>query len=295
MNDTIILIISMAVCLFGGIIAKYISQKYTNNFVTNNFFNATVSLSSALVLVFMSSSLTASIFTVILALAFGAVTGLQVITKQLALNEGSFAYTSVIISLSTLIPTLSGAVIWGEKISAIQILGIILMVICFVFSVESKKEEKSSSLKWFICCIAAFISTGLIGVMQKWHQSSEYKNELDAFLAISFMFSFAFSAFLVIWGSRKKIVKYEGEKKSVFALFPLVLMVAAGICAALNNKFNLYLSGVMDSAMLFPILNGGGMILNLIAALIIFREKLTLRQWIGIMVGTIAVVLLCIS
>lgn len=292
MNDIIILIVSMAFALSGGIISKHLSFSYKNSFVIYNFYNSVMSLVAAFVLIIMSSTLKASSFTIFLAITFGAVTGLQITTRQLAFREGSFAYTSMIISLSSLIPTLSGAVIWGEKIKLIQIVGIALMVICFVFSVDTKEKKKESKGKWFFSCFAAFLCTGLIGVMQKWHQSSFYKDEIDSFLIISFLFSFAFSAFLAFFGARTE-KKNDDGKKSVFAILPIALMVFSGVCAALNNKYNLYLSGVIDSAVLFPILNGGGMILNLLAALAIFREKLLLRQWCGILIGIVAVILLC--
>ena len=76
------------------------------------------------------------------------------------------------------------------------------------------------------------------------------------------------------------------------AVFVLILIIS-GICIALNNYFNLYLSGVVESAVLFPILNGGGLILNIMAGVLLFKERLTLRQWGGIMCGVAATICLC--
>ena len=73
----------------------------------------------------------------------------------------------------------------------------------------------------------------------------------------------------------------------------LLLMLITGICVAANNKINLYLSGVMDSAVFFPTVNGGGLILATLTALVLFREKPTKKQWLGIAFGTVSVVLLC--
>ena len=73
----------------------------------------------------------------------------------------------------------------------------------------------------------------------------------------------------------------------------LGIMIACGACGAVNNKFNLYLSGVMDSAVFFPIVNGGGLVLTTLAAVLLFREKLSKKQWIGVLVGIASVVFLC--
>ena len=70
-------------------------------------------------------------------------------------------------------------------------------------------------------------------------------------------------------------------------------MIAGGVCVALNNKYNLYLSGVMDSAVFFPIVNGGGLLLATLAAVLLFRERLSKKQWIGVFFGIASVVFLC--
>ena len=70
-------------------------------------------------------------------------------------------------------------------------------------------------------------------------------------------------------------------------------MVLCGVFSAINNKFNLYLSGVIDSAVFFPIVNGGGLILTTISAFILFKERCTKKQWGGLFFGILSVVFLC--
>lgn len=70
-------------------------------------------------------------------------------------------------------------------------------------------------------------------------------------------------------------------------------MIVSGACVAVNNKFNLYLSGVMDSAVFFPVVNGGGLVLTTLAAVLLFKEKLSKKQWIGVVLGIASVVFLC--
>ena len=52
-------------------------------------------------------------------------------------------------------------------------------------------------------------------------------------------------------------------------------------------------SGVMDTAVFFPIVNGGGLVLTAALAMIVFRERLTRRQWIGMLLGILSVILVC--
>ena len=50
----------------------------------------------------------------------------------------------------------------------------------------------------------------------------------------------------------------------------------------------------MKSAIFFPIVNGGGLMLTAISSQIIFKEKLDAQKWLGIIIGIVAVILLCI-
>ncbi len=293
MNIYLMLMLSVCANLFGGIIRKYINNKYENSMFSYQFYNCIVSLLSAVTLVFLSSELKASLFTIVLAVIFGLITLIQQITNLYALENGPFSYTTVLISLSTLIPTLSGAIFWKEKLSYIHFIGIVLLIICFVLSVNKDKSNNKASVKWLVYSLIAFVSTGLIGVMQKVHQTSEFKSELDSFLVIAFICSFLFSGVYSIFLCKNNKNRDVANQKKINSSIPVILMVISGIFVALNNKFNLYLSGVMDSAVFFPVVNGGGLVLSSVAAVVIFREKLSIKQWIGISVGIVSVVLLC--
>lgn len=292
MNNYLKLAISLFANLSGGIIKKRINDRYENNFFSYQLYNCIVSLSASVTLFFLCDNFKISLFTIVLALIFGFVTLLQQAANLIALENGPFSYTSVIISFSTLIPAISGRIFWNESIDMIQYLGILLMLICFIFSVDFRKKDRKANFRWLIYSFSAFLFTGLIGVMQKLHQSSVYKDELDAFLIVAFGFSFVCSCFLMaLFRSKRKL--FSSDKKSILTLMPLVLMLLSGIFAALNNKLNLYLSGVIDSAVFFPIVNGGGLILTSFAAVIIFKERLTIRQWFGLGIGIVSVILLC--
>lgn len=292
MNNYLKFAISLFANLSGGIIKKRINDRYENNFFSYQLYNCIVSLSASVTLFFLCDNFKISLYTIVLALIFGFVTLLQQAANLIALENGPFSYTSVIISFSTLIPAISGRFFWNESIDMIQYLGILLMLICFIFSVDFRKNDRKANFRWLIYSFSAFLFTGLIGVMQKLHQSSVYKDELDAFLIVAFGFSFVCSCVLMaLFRSKRKL--FSSDKKSILTLMPLVLMLLSGIFAALNNKLNLYLSGVIDSAVFFPIVNGGGLILTSVAAVIIFKERLTIRQWFGLGIGIVSVILLC--
>lgn len=293
--NTVTLIISLATALGGSIAKKYYTDKHPMGLSGGFIFNAIGCLTAATILFCWGGVGSPSVFTLVLGVVFGAVTALQGITNIAALQVGPMSYTSVIISFSTLISALSGVMFFNERLGWAQIVGIALMLISFVLAAKSGGGEKKANLKWFFLCLVAFAATGGIGVMQKIHQSSEYRDELNAFLIIAFISSAVlcaiFAALLKKRETQSAEVKNNASKKLIGPL--LGIMIVSGACVAINNKFNLYLSGVMDSAVFFPIVNGGGLVLTTLAAVLLFKERLTKKQWIGVVLGIASVVFLC--
>ena len=95
------------------------------------------------------------------------------------------------------------------------------------------------------------------------------------------------------------LILFPREKRAVKALSKntwiliVVIAVVAGTVFAMNHKFNLYLSGIMPSAVFFPLVNGVQLIAATLVSVFLFREKLTLKQWIGMVIGAAAVIILC--
>ena len=299
----LLLAISMAACLGGSLIRKLYSDRFPGSAFARNIYNTVSTGVSAVALAIMAicfygvaSISSASLFTVLLAVAFGIVTALQQLMMLKAFEVGPFAYTSVITSLSMLIPTLSGALIFKtETISPIQYVGIALMIVCLVLSVDTRKQtgEKKASLKWMLFCAGSFIFCGLVGVMQTWHQSDPAReSELNIFLVIAFVIACVYSGIMSLISLRKEPKKESAEKRRFpfLALVPLIIVAVAGICAAVNNMFNLYLVGKMEKAVFFPVVNGGGLVLTTLSALILFREKLTASKLIGMVLAVISIV-----
>ncbi len=291
MNQYLLLGISLAGSLTGSVVKKTLSDRYRNGNFERFLFSAVTSAVAAAGLAVYSGSLRASGFTILLGAVFGLTTAIQSVFNMRAIETGPYSYTTVLGSLSMIIPALSGAVLWDEKISAVQIVGIVLMAACFVLSANFKGDEKKATLRWLLYCLVSFFTTGAIGVMQKWHQNTGFKDELDAFLVIAFAVSFVFSIVTALVCRKRDGAGAEGKKLT--APVPLALMAVAGAGIALCNKLNLYLSGAMDSAVFFPVFNGSILMLVTLVAVVFFKERLTGKQWIGMAVGACAVILLC--
>ena len=286
------------ISVISGLIVTIVKKYYVNNTgsaSTYIFLYNGVSGLFSLSFFFLFYQFSAiSEYSIILGVLYGLATIVQGVFMMLAFLVGPVSFTVVIVNFSTVLTAVSGAIFWGESIKFLQIIGIGLCLASFLLAIEKKDDEKKVSWKWMVYSSLAMLATATLGLLQKIHQNSIYKEELDGFLFVAFAFLTITSLIAALFLSKKEKVPFipkVKEKKILYAI--TVNMVVAGIFIAIVHKLNLYLAGVIDSAIFFPIVNGGNLILSILLARILFKEKLTRRQWIGVFVGIASFACLC--
>ena len=286
--DYILLVISIAACLTATLQKNSFSKgkaKNTSDMHMFNLLGSTVCAVLFLLLALFSGGV--STYTVILGIIFGVVTAFSAVFSLQAFKKGPASYTNLLIMSSMILPALSGAVLFNEALSVTKIIGIVLMLIAITLSVLNKNEDKKASLGWLTLSLSAALCVGVVGILQKVHQSSPAKDELMWFLCIAFTVSASFSVLYVLL-NRSSSVSIRLDRPT------LLFTLGYGVAVMLNNAINLYLSGVMQSAIFFPTVNGANIVLLLIVSLVFLKERLRKLQWFGIAAGFIAIMLLCI-
>lgn len=280
-----------------GILRNDFCKKEVENALDLQSFNALSSICSAatlaLIAVLSGSMSLPSVYTLLLSILFGIATALNTIFHMRALETGPLSYTSVITFSSMVIPALSGLFFFGESVSVGQYIGIALMLVSIACSVDTRKDtgKVSTSLRWLLFCLGAVLTSGSVGIMQKVHQNSSYKEELSVFLVLAFLFSTAYSLVMAL-ALRKKgltLTVTRGTKRKKYVLYGVVCGVGFALC----NQINMYLAGAMEAILFYPTVNGGGMLLTSAAGLVLWKEQLNRRQWFGIIIGAVAIFLLC--
>ena len=118
------------------------------------------------------------------------------------------------------------------------------------------------------------------------HQTSADKGNLEAFLIVGFVLA-AVLAFgcAATYG---KVVREKEQKKVEFNIFA----ICAGLCFGLVSILNTLLAGRLPSAVIFPTLNVGLMMMCLIFGMIIFKERPNKNQIIAFCLGIITILVL---
>ena len=272
------------------------SNNFSKNVLKNDTdiykFNTFLNIGSLLVLL-CTGNYALSGYTVALAFLFAAVTALSQVFLLKALSIGSMAYTSFIQGSNLVIPALFGVLFLHSPVKMIQLIAlpILLVAMALVLGVFEKKAEngnKSFSVRWLVFALLSMLFTGGIGILQTIHQNSSHSAELTGFLICTFAFAVLFN--LLLWRVRQR------KEPATFSVKANALIQAAlsGIFMGIVNLVNLYLSGVMPTIIFFPLVNGGLIIATILSAVLFFRERLRLPQWIGIVLGVAAMCMLSI-
>ena len=213
-------------------------------------------------------------------LAFAVSYALANLGIVLAIRHGSLGITMLIYSYSLIIPTFYGVIALNEPVTMFTILGLILLAVA-LFLLNFKNETIKVSLKWLGFMLMAFMGNGMCSTIQKIQQSAfngGYKNE---FMILAL---FVAGVFLILLSKTGQ--KGESPKKT------MPYAACRGIANGIVNLLVMVLTGLIPNVILFPVISAGGIVLGFFAAVFVYKERLSLVQYIGYAVGVASVVIL---
>lgn len=284
------LLLLISVCTETGknLAYDYFGKKKLKSESDVHLFSMVTYIGAVVFLLCTVGSFHVSSFTLLTSLGFAAVTLLSQFCYIKALACGPMSYTTFITCCAFVVSTAYGVIFEGDPFDIRKLICIVLLVAALALTMDLRRGHYSK--KWFFYVFGSMFFTGMIGVFQMLHQRSEYSGEIGMYLLISFIIMTVASA--VIWLTSKR--KHVGGEKSDFRPISSLtgLGLLAGLALGIAHRLNLYLSGVMPSAVFFPLVNGGLILLSTLASAVFFHEKISLKQWIGLISGTVIICVL---
>ena len=284
--DYILLFVSILMESGKNIFSNHFSKTKLNTLSDAIMFNIICSIGSLVFCLFMPLGEISS-YSFLMAVLFSFTTTGLLVFLLLAMKSGPMSYSMLFSYLGMIISTVFGIIYNRQSVSSLQIAGFVLMIVTFWLGTDKSANDKFS-FKWLFYSVMSFISCGFLGVIQLLHQSSPYKDEINVFMVVSFIASIVLS--VVIFAFCKK-----GERKEAYSLIKssmTIVGMVSGVFYGAVNIINLGLSGRMPAIIFFPVVNGGVLVLSSLAAIMLFREKPTVKQAVGIISGILAVCLL---
>ena len=218
------------------------------------------------------------------ALMFAAAYISASVFNMLAIQTGSLSLTSLFLSYSLIIPTVYGLIFDGDKAGLTLFLGLGFLALSIAL-INSKKGESKITGKWVLFALLSFLGNGLCSTIQP-EQTEIFSGKYDdSFMVIALLIVSVFNAIMMLTRERS-----EAPRLLKHGLW---MMICAGTANGVVNMLVMVVTAAgVSKSLMFPLISAGGIVLTWVISLFFYKEKLTLKQNIGMVLGVISIVFL---
>ena len=214
-------------------------------------------------------------------LAAGSFTGVLylagLLLVQLNIQKNGVVLTSIFQKLGLIVQVLISIVFFKEQPEFIQVIGII---ICLAAVIMINFEKGQTAVGFKLGLFLILLSSGFCDVMSKIHE--ELGNPL---LAEHFLF-YTFGVALIL------CVGLIVVKKETFGWLDVVFGILLGVPNYFSAKFLLKALNDIAAVIVFPTFSVATVVVITLTGLLVFKEKLSKKQWIAMAFILAALVLL---
>ena len=204
-----------------------------------------------------------------------------------ASRSGPYSVLMVfVIAGGILIPTAVGAIAFSDQVTIARAacMAVVLAAVPFVcMKDESTKQQKG----FFLACTLLGVGNGLYGIMLDVQQRLTGAGEKEEMVAITFFVAVVISCILLLAQQKRQFLAVMKQTKQSALYLVLASLVVAGAIHLLTAML-----GMMDLALLYTFDNSGVLMFSVLCSWVFFKEKLSLKNWIGCAVMCIALTLM---
>ncbi len=222
----------------------------------------------------------------------GILIALNAYFSIVSLRYNTMVLCSIFSTAGMLIPIIASSLIFGDKLSAYQIIFVLTLFIgiYLIISSHGKGNNRSAfSVKAFLLLLGSLISNGACMLCQKLFGEFHADENVSLFSLLTFLIPailLSIAIPLMPKGKENSNILKAIPKK----LYGIALILAFAVFVI--NQLVTMMTPHIDPAVLFAIVNGGASIISAMVGFAIYKEKLTLKSGIGIIIAVTSLVLI---
>ena len=223
----------------------------------------------------------------------GVCTSLFVVSWLLAIRTGAFMMVDVFLLMGVLIPLVVCAIFFDEPIIPIQWIGIAVLIIAgYVMCSYNAKLKGKMTFKAFLMLLLCAASYGCTDLSQKLFVNLVPEGDNSVFQLYTYIFA-ALTLVICSLVFRSHEKKTNELRSPIAVVKPIAIYVGVmAICLYANSYFKTAAATYLDAAQIYPLSQGGALVLAMIMAAIFFKEKITIRSIIGVVLCAVALLMI---
>lgn len=218
----------------------------------------------------------------------GVFTSVFVVSWLVSVKKSAYMMLDVFLMLGVLIPLLASSIFFRERIDLTQWIGIaILFVAVIIMCSYNNSIKEKLTLPALLLLIVCGAANGIADFSQKL-----FVKQLPEVPASVFNFyTYVFAAFTLVIAYL--LMKPQGQEtgKANFKKVAGYILVMA-ICLFANSFFKTLAANHLDSVLLYPLNQGAALILSSAMSAILFKEKLTAKCIIGLVIAFVSLIII---
>ena len=189
--------------------------------------------------------------------------------------------------MAVVIPISIAILCYGDALSLSKIIGIVLAIASVYLVSHKETDGKPSQKLWWLFPLIIFVCSGIIDSTINYAQRTLLSdNDFDAFLSTIFATAFVFGFMVLLYQLTIKKEKFQ------------LRAIPAGMILGIINFGTMYFivsalnSNILEPSVLFPINNLSVLTISTLVSVLVYKEKLSSKNWIGISLSILAILIL---
>lgn len=221
------------------------------------------------------------LWAVLIGMTGGVFFFLSFIYYQKSVKENGASLSGTFGKLGILVPMIFSILFWKEIPRPFQWVGIFVALFSIIYANISYGENKVTSIS--ITLILLFIFGGMAEFQNKLFQQYALIEYKDVFLFITFLTAFLLSLYFVI-KSKEKVMKRD-----------LLIGFLVGIPNLFSSYFLIMALNSIATSIAFPVYSAGSIIFISAGEVLLYKEKLSKKNKIAIVLVILALILINIG
>ena len=203
-------------------------------------------------------------------------------------QRNGVSVASVAGKMSVVVPVLFGTFLYQESVTILKVLGILIALLAvYLASVKDEVDTKSGGM---LFPILLFFGSGVIDTTLKYVEVNFVpQEEVSLFSGSLFGIAAVFAATIILI--------QQVRKKTSFGFKNIIAGIALGVPYYFSIIFLIkaFQNKDFESSVLFTVNNVGIVILSTFVGLLIFKEKFSLKNKIGVFLAVLGILLVTIA